>query len=134
MKAVYMYNKTALKKPISQLVSGEANVTDGLVLRITTEGLFIDDDVRRVPQREWDIKAWSLKSIERGASKPHYMLRATIRDTEGKCYVFVIPSDQEWKVDVGLARLRKGNLVRSMGMSSIKASEMRGLLSDLGWV
>lgn len=134
MKAVYMYNNTAPKKPISQLVSGEANVTDGLVLRINTEGLFIDDDVRRVPQREWDVKAWSLKGIERGTLNPHYMLRAAIRDTEGKYYVFVIPSDQEWKVDVGLARLRKGNLVRSMGMSSIKAPEMKGLLSDLGWI
>ncbi|KAG9946227.1 hypothetical protein KCU98_g18367, partial [Aureobasidium melanogenum] len=134
MKAVYMYNNTAPKKPISQLVSGEANVTDGLVLRINTEGLFIDDDVRRVPQREWDVKAWSLKGIERGTLSPHYILRATIRDTEGKYYIFVIPSDQEWKVDVGLARLRKGNLVRSMGMSSIKAPEMKGLLSDLGWI
>ncbi|KAG9991950.1 hypothetical protein KCU78_g19636, partial [Aureobasidium melanogenum] len=134
MKAVYMYNNTAPKKPISQLVSGEANVTDGLVLKINTEGLFIDDDVRRVPQREWDVKAWSLKGIERGTFNPHYILRATIRDTEGKYYIFVIPSDQEWKVDVGLARLRKGNLVRSMGMSSIKAPEMKGLLSDLGWI
>jgi hypothetical protein len=134
MKAVYMYNNAAPKKPISQLVSGEANVTDGLVLKIGTEGLFIDDDVRRVPQREWDIKAWSLKGIERGTLNPHYMLRATIRDTEGRYYIFVIPSDQEWKVDVGLARLRKGNLVRSLGMSTIKAPEIKGLLGDLGWV
>ncbi|KAI4728723.1 hypothetical protein E4T49_03436 [Aureobasidium sp. EXF-10728] len=134
MKAVYMYNNTAPKKPISQLVSGEANVTDGLVLRISTEGLFIDDDVRRVPQREWDIKAWSLKGIEKGGLNPHCMLRATIRDMEGRYYLFVIPSDQDWKVDIGLARLRKGNLVRSMGTGSIKAPEMRGLLSDLGWI
>ena len=134
IKAVYMYNNSAPKKPISQLVSGEANVTDGLVLRISTEGLFIDDDVRRVPQREWDVKAWNLKGIERGNLNPHYMLRATIRDTEGKHYIFVIPSDQEWKVDTGLGRLRKGNLVRSLGMSTIKAPEMKGLLSDLGWV
>jgi hypothetical protein len=134
MKAVYMYNNAAPKKPISQLVSGEANVTDGLVLKIGTEGLFIDDDVRRVPQREWDIKAWSLKGIERGTLNPHYMLRATIRDTEGKYYIFVIPADQEWKVDVGLARLRKGNLVRSLGMSTMKAPEIKGLLGDLGWV
>ncbi|CAD0046985.1 unnamed protein product [Aureobasidium pullulans] len=62
------------------------------------------------------------------------MVRATIRDTDNKRYVFVIPSDQEWKVDVGLSRLRKGPLVRSMGIGSIKAPEMKGLLSDLGWV
>ena len=125
---------SASKKPVSQLVSGEANVTDGLVLRVTSEGLFIDDDVRRVPQREWDVKAWSIKAIESGELKPHQMLRATIRDMEGKRYIFVLPSDQSWKLDVGLARLRKGSQVRSMGMSGIKAPEMKNLLSDLGWV
>jgi hypothetical protein len=31
---------------------------------LTSEGLFIDDDVRDEPQREWDIKAWTLKQIE----------------------------------------------------------------------
>ncbi|KAI5251787.1 hypothetical protein E4T42_04025 [Aureobasidium subglaciale] len=133
IKAVYLYDSAMPKKPISQLVSGEANVTDGLILKVNTEGLFIDDDIRRVKQREWDVKAWSLKAIERGKLSPHYMLRATIRD-QGKQYIFVLPSDQEWKVDVGLERLRKGNLVRSMGMNTIKAPEMKGLLSDLGWV
>lgn len=129
-----MYTNEMPKKPISQLVSGEANVTDGLVLRLSTEGLFIDDDVRRVPQREWDVKAWSLKAIEKGTLNPHLILRAAIRDTEGKRYIFVIPSDQDWKLDVGLARLRKGNLVRSMGMSGIKVPEMKGLLGELGWI
>ncbi|KAI5205843.1 hypothetical protein E4T39_02894 [Aureobasidium subglaciale] len=133
INAVYMYDSAMPKKPISQLVSGEANVTDGLILKVNTEGLFIDDDIRRVKQREWDVKAWSLKAIERGKLSPHYMLRATIRD-QGKQYIFVLPSDQEWKVDVGLERLRKGNLVRSMGMNTIKAPEMKSLLSDLGWV
>ncbi len=28
------------------------------------EGLFIDDDVRGVAQREWDVKAWTLKMVE----------------------------------------------------------------------
>lgn len=50
--------------PIAKLISGQGSVTDGLILRITTEGLFIDDDVRGVPQREWDIKAWTLKTME----------------------------------------------------------------------
>jgi hypothetical protein len=39
-------------------------VTDGLILKIQSEGLFIDDDVRGIPQREWDVKAWTLKQIE----------------------------------------------------------------------
>ena len=64
LKAVYSFNNTFMKTPIAQLVSGAGSVTDGLVLRITTEGLFIDDDVRNVPQREWDVKAWTLKLVE----------------------------------------------------------------------
>lgn len=64
IKAVYSFNNTFTKLPIAQLVSGAGAVTDGLILRITTEGLFIDDDVRGVPQREWDVKAWTLKLIE----------------------------------------------------------------------
>lgn len=63
IKGVYMFNNM-FPKPVSQLVSGEASVTDGLILRITTEGLFIDDDVRGVPQREWDVKAWGMKLVE----------------------------------------------------------------------
>lgn len=64
LKAVYSFNNTFTKTPIAQLVSGVGSVTDGLILRITTEGLFIDDDVRSVPQREWDVKAWTLKLVE----------------------------------------------------------------------
>ena len=52
IKAVYLFNKKFTNKPISKLVSGVGAVTDGLVLRISTEGLFIDDDVRKVAQRE----------------------------------------------------------------------------------
>ncbi|TAQ87055.1 NAD(P)(+) transhydrogenase (Re/Si-specific) [Chlorociboria aeruginascens] len=64
IKAVYAFNNAFLKTPTSQLVSGVGSVTDGLILRITTEGLFIDDDVRGVPQREWDVKAWTMKLVE----------------------------------------------------------------------
>jgi len=64
IKAVYSFNNAFLRTPTSQLVSGVGPVTDGLILRITTEGLFIDDDVRGVPQREWDVKAWTMKLVE----------------------------------------------------------------------
>ncbi|KYK56427.1 trans-sialidase-like protein [Drechmeria coniospora] len=64
IQAVYLFMNQFAKTPASQLLSGVGSVTDGLVLRLTTEGLFIDDDVRGVPQREWDVKAWTLKNIE----------------------------------------------------------------------
>lgn len=64
IKAVYCFMNQFAKTPASQLLSGVGSVTDGLILRITTEGLFIDDDVRGVAQREWDVKAWTLKIVE----------------------------------------------------------------------
>ncbi|EHL02586.1 putative Reticulocyte-binding protein 2 like protein a [Glarea lozoyensis 74030] len=234
IKAVYSFNNAFQKTPTSQLVSGVGTVTDGLILRITTEGLFIDDDVRDVPQREWDVKAWTMKLVEvwcpsfrqgpagnsasaRVASSPSphkynpvrrlwgmdrdksatpeetdallvemlqlcsnncrsrsssiysassvassvddrssvsdsayggssigsspaaehknkrtdkngvfyqtgelkaaklHVLRASIRDQEGKKYVFVIDDTESWKVALGLQRLRKGSQVRALG-------------------
>jgi cell division protein FtsN len=64
VKAVYSFLNGYTKVPTAQLISGMGSVTDGLILRITTEGLFIDDDVRGVPQREWDVKAWTMKLVE----------------------------------------------------------------------
>lgn len=214
-------------------------VTDGLVLRITTEGLFIDDDVRGVPQREWDVKAWTLKLVEvwcphlhvhvlganpgsgsasasgfaatpapaaasaslaaraaattaaghksffgrwwttkvpseedsdtfvaaltrvctsaaatvtnpvhtsktnqssvapssqTGEFKSLHVVRASIRDTEGKRYVFVLQADESWKVAVGLQRLRRGTQVRALGVSGMAQNESKAILENAGWV
>lgn len=206
LKAVYSFNNTFTRLPIAQLVSGVGSVTDGLILRITTEGLFIDDDVRGVPQREWDVKAWTLKLVEvwcphlqamgassgstpvphssgffgkRGASKAPstedsdsflsslsrgckttisrsagfstsdrsdasassqsgestglHVLRANIRDQEGKKYVFVLQEEEGWKVAIGLQRLRRGTQVRALGVSGMAANETRGILENMGW-
>lgn len=224
IKAVYLFMNQFAKTPASQLISGMGHVTDGLILRITTEGLFIDDDVRGVPQREWDVKAWTLKLVEvwcpseclpdsstcsasprsgaksspnvfhkaaasrarrtdRGATKPltgdeadaylaemlqmckkcchpglagqtsnnadvpfssHgqtgewkakglHVLRATIRDQEAKRFLFIIGEAESWKVGVGLQRLRRGAQVRQLGVSSMAASEARGVVETLGW-
>lgn len=205
IEAVYSFNNTFPKLPIAQLVSGVGTVTDGLILRITTEGLFIDDDVRGVPQREWDIKAWTLKLVEvwcppcgassgstsasaRTPTRPSlfgggggggktsiktptsdesdaflatllrlcknkccggpnaafapsqtgermglHVLRASIRDQEGKRYVFVLQETEGWKVAVGLQRLRRGTQVRALGVSGMAANETKSILEGLGW-
>ncbi len=209
IKAVYSFNNTFTKVPIAKLISGMGSVTDGLILRITTEGLFIDDDVRGVPQREWDVKAWTLKLVEvwcphlnaLGASsgsipasrngvsgifgkrwvskaptgeetdafvdactracKPYFpgtpssssrtrsnqselsqsgefrglhVLRASIRDQEGKRYVFVLQEEEGWKVAVGLQRLRRGTQVRALGVSGMAQNETKAILENMGWV
>lgn len=138
LTGVYLYDsskvsKPVLNHPISQLVCYEGGVGDGLILRIDSAGLFIDDDVRKVPQREWDVKAWGIKSIEIGALAPYRVLRATMRAEEGKKYVFVMPFDQGVKLDQGIARLRKGNLVRSLGMNHLKTPEIKKVLGELGY-
>ncbi|KAH9900440.1 hypothetical protein F4778DRAFT_142430 [Xylariomycetidae sp. FL2044] len=211
IKAVYGFLNQYSKSPASQLISGVGPVTDGLILRITTEGIFIDDDVRGVPQREWDVKAWTLKQMEvwcpshcfndpnasakgqpktgaprfklsRGQSKtltgddadsllvdllqtcnsecrlgPNggcdtassytnntrqsgewkhrglHVLRATIRDQEGKRYMFVLGEEEGWKVAVGLQRLRKGTQVRQLGIQTMPPLEARNTLEFLGW-
>lgn len=244
IKAVYCFMNQFAKTPASQLLSGVGSVTDGLILRITTEGLFIDDDVRGVAQREWDVKAWTLKNVEvwcpvhflacaiaansppsptgakspasaknlstaffaktmggsarlraaeRGApktlsgddadtyltdmlasckdscrlgdcaskfggtntdassvasgstrtdstaqtgdwkAKGLHLLRATIRDQDGKRYMFVIGEEEGWKVAVGLQRLRKGTQVRALGVAGLSGIDTRNTLEMLGW-
>ncbi|KAH6681859.1 putative reticulocyte-binding protein 2 like protein a [Halenospora varia] len=245
IKAVYSFNNAFQKTPVTHLMSGQGNVTDGLILRITTEGLFIDDDVRGVPQREWDVKAWTMKLVEvwcpsfrqgpagnsasarvasaspkynpvrrlwgmdkdkaatseetdallidmlqlcqnncrtrstssgssaysassassyddassvtdsaygssvgnkrtnqRGAnfqtgenkSAGLHVLRASIRDQEGKKYVFIISAEESWKVAVGLQRLRRGTQVRALGVSGMSTSDAKATLEHLQWI
>ncbi len=206
IRAVYSFTDSFPKLPVAQLVSGEGSVTDGLILRIASEGLFIDDDVRGVPQREWDIKAWTMKLVEvwcpnfnfasrSSAARPRttnparrlfgdgkaggselsseetdslmedllracqseccsgskngpnngyassqsgdykglHVLRASIRDAEGKKYVFVLDETEGWKVAVGLQKLRRGSQVRALGVSGLGANETRLILDNLRW-
>jgi hypothetical protein len=203
IKGVYCFMNQFARTPACQLISGFAPVTDGLILRITTEGLFIDDDVRGVPQREWDVKAWTLKLMEvwcsrcpaaptaqksrgrpaargeaktligddadaflmdllrtckneclmspsgddaassvhssRGGQSGEYkqrglhVLRATIRDQEGKRYLFVLGEEEGWKVAAGLKRLRSGTQARQLGIQAMTAIESRNTLELLGW-
>ncbi|POS82828.1 hypothetical protein EPUL_006321, partial [Erysiphe pulchra] len=236
IKAVYSFNNAFLKNPITQLVSGVGSVTDGLILRMTTEGLFIDDDIRNVPQREWDVKAWTMKLVElwcpscqdsattsasmRPAASPSdmkskrqtmrrlwgldkdktatseeidallsemltrcqntchvraaaiarnmspvssaysvssfgdsayggsgmgrqttekerhdliglHVLRASIRDQEGKKYVFIVGQEESWKIVLGLQRLRKGTQVRALNICGMGSIEARNTLEYL---
>lgn len=190
---VYQFTNAFMKTPVAQLVSGQGMVTDGLVLRMTTEGLFVDDDLRGVGQREWDVKAWTLKLAEvwcpqmgssQGSKQPAsanpfsfrrsgsahsvptneesdaftanllkvckntcrlatpttgtefrglHVLRASLRDQEGKRYVFVLQDTEAWKVSIGLQRLRGGALVRALGVSAMPAPDCKTILSNLGY-
>jgi hypothetical protein len=60
-------------------------------------------------------------------------LRTSIRDQEGKKWLFVIPEEESWKVAVGLQRLRKSSQVRALGVSGMSVSDARTMLENLGW-
>jgi hypothetical protein len=207
IRGVYTFTNAFQKTPVAQLVSGQGSVTDGLVLRITTEGLFIDDDVRGIAQREWDVKAWTMKLVEvwcplQSASsfeKPPtksgglfwgtsrstlsnegidaflddlskgckntcrfsssvssgqsgsgingdrfpmqtaefrglHVVRASLRDQEGKKYVFVLQETEGWKVAIGLQRLRRGSQVRALNVAGMPANETKAVLANLGYI
>jgi hypothetical protein len=63
-----------------------------------------------------------------------HILRATIRDQEGKKYVFIIPQSEGWKVAVGLQRLRRGSQVRALGVAGMPQNEAKALLENLGFI
>ncbi|KEF58744.1 uncharacterized protein A1O9_06670 [Exophiala aquamarina CBS 119918] len=137
LKGVFAFNNAFMRTPVSQLISGQGNVTDGLILRITTEGFFIDDDVRGVAQREWDVKAWTMKLAEIVSQSCEingmHVLRATIREQEGRKYVFILSQSEGWKVAVGLQRLRRGNIVQAMGVAGLPQNEAKAILQNLGF-
>ncbi len=61
------------------------------------------------------------------------MLRATIRDQNGRRYVFVMAASEGWKVALGLQRLRGGSQARGLAVPRLAAPEARALLESLGW-
>lgn len=137
IKAVYLFSDSFPGKPIQQLVAGERPITDGLILKIETAGLFIDDDVRGVAQREWDVKAWTLKAVEDGGFKgggKFHVFRAFVKDGENKRYVFVMEPKEAQKIKLGLDKLKQGSQLKKLDSSSMKESEVKGVLGNLGWI
>ena len=63
-----------------------------------------------------------------------HVLRASIRDQEGKKYVFILSQSEGWKVAVGLQRLRRGSQVRALGVAGLPQNEAKAILENLGFV
>ena len=53
---------------------------------------------------------------------------------ENKKYVFVVEESESWKVALGLQKLRKGPLVRSMAVGGMKEGEVAKVLNLVGVV
>lgn len=65
---------------------------------------------------------------------PVHVLRASVRDQEGKKYVFILSKTEGWKVAVGLQRLRRGSQVRSLGVAGLPQNEAKVILESLGYI
>ena len=114
IRGVFMFTDALPGKPLAQLISGLGSVTDGLVLKMTTEGLFIDDDVRGVPQREWDVKAWTMKLVEVSAR-----FQVVGFDTDsGRVVIFA----------VNMSFVRASEMQKTRSMSSSSMSPKHGRL------
>ena len=61
-------------------------------------------------------------------------MRATIRDADGKRYVFILQEEEGWKVAVGLQRLRRGTQVRALGISGLPMNETKAILENMGFI
>lgn len=70
-------------------------------------------------------------SVQTGTqpSKGLHILRASVRDADGKKYVFFIDESESWKLALGLQRLRKGSQVRSLQNSQMAANDVIRLLN-----
>jgi hypothetical protein len=62
-------------------------------------------------------------------AKNLHILRASVRDTDGKKYVFLIDETESWKLALGLQRLRKGSQVRSLQSAQMAPNEMARVLN-----
>jgi len=62
-----------------------------------------------------------------------HILRATVRDQEGKRYLFVIDESEAWKISIALQRLRRGTQVRQLAVNNMAAADARSTLEMLGW-
>ena len=60
-------------------------------------------------------------------------MRATVRDQEGKRYLFVIDESEAWKISIALQRLRRGTQVRQLAVNNMAAADARSTLEMLGW-
>ena len=66
-------------------------------------------------------------------SRGYHIVRASLRDQEGKKYVFILQDSEGWKVTAGLQKLRKGSQARALGVCGLPANETAAILGSLGY-
>jgi hypothetical protein len=61
------------------------------------------------------------------------VVRASVRDQEGKRYVFVLTEAEVWKVTQGFKKLKSGSQARHLSQSELSKNEANTYLTNLGY-
>lgn len=96
------------------------------------EGLDAEDGRGKHPL--YSLKLQPLTDLLQSGTQPSkglHILRASVRDADGKKYVFFIDESESWKLALGLQRLRKGSQVRSMQNSQMAQSDVVRILNSV---
>jgi hypothetical protein len=72
-----------------------------------------------------------VKKTGQSQKTSRHLLRASIRDADGRKYVFIIDDAESWKVAIGLNKLRTGSLVRSMANNMMPANEVARVFNSI---
>lgn len=64
----------------------------------------------------------------------YHVVRANIRDAEGKRYAFILLKEESWKVALGLQSLKRGTQTRSMQTEGISIENTKGILRSTGYL
>ncbi|KAF2431982.1 hypothetical protein EJ08DRAFT_711846 [Tothia fuscella] len=136
---VFKFSDSFPGKAEMSLVAGQAPWSDGIVLRLSTEALFVDDDVRGQGLREWDVKAWKISKIETTANPKNglHILQFHTKDAAKTRYVYVLSESEHWKVDAGIKRLKTSPIVQqglahNIPLGNLSPNEANKLLQLVG--
>jgi hypothetical protein len=66
-----------------------------------------------------------------GRVSGQHMLRANVRDAEGRRYVFITDEEEAWKLAMNVNRIRKGSQARQMMVEGMGTAEASLLMTKL---
>ncbi|KAF2668863.1 hypothetical protein BT63DRAFT_426120 [Microthyrium microscopicum] len=132
LHGAFKFNNLFPTGPVASVKPDDNGISDGLIVRISSQGLFLDDDKRAEGLRQWDIKAWTLTAIETAQRRSVTLVRASIRSQDDNKICYVIPASESWKVTKGLKDLKGGSLIRSTCKEGvIKDAEANRLFASM---
>jgi len=73
----------------------------------------------------------SVSTTEGGRHSGQHMIRASVRDAEGRRYLFVCDEGEAWKMAGSVIRLRKGSQARMLAVDGMGTAEASLIMTKL---